>query len=180
MPPVARRALSDTSKPPELGATERMTMLVEEAGSLFASMHVAEVLPAVIDLAQRVVAADGHGLWLRDVATNTWTLASTEGISDTYREHVTEAITHPQATSMELDGPLIVENLDAAEWVQPPHREAHRAEGIRAMLVAPLRTAGELKGTLVFYFRTVRSFDDDEVKVAVALAALAGPAIPTS
>jgi PAS domain S-box-containing protein len=177
---VARRALSDTSKPPELGANERMTLLVEEAGSLFASLHVAEVLPAVIDLAQRVLAADGHGLWLHDLATGAWTLASTEGISDTYREHVTAAITHPQATSMELDGPLMVENLDEAEWVQPLHREAHRAEGIRAMLVAPLRTAGELKGTLVFYFRTVRSFDDDEVKVAMALAALAGSAIRTA
>ena len=99
-----------------------MTLLVAEAGSLFASLDVAEVLPAVIDLAQRVLAADGHGLWLRDPATDTWTLASTEGISDTYREHVTEAITDPQSASMELDGPLIVENLDEAEWVQPLHR----------------------------------------------------------
>ncbi len=154
---VARRAVSDTSKPPELGATERMTLLVAEAGSLFASLHVADVLPKVIDLAQRGLAADGHGLWLRDPATNTWTLASTEGISDTYREHVTAAIIH-QPASKELDGPLVVENLDEADWVQPPHREAHRAEGIRAMLVAPLRTAGELKGTLVFYFRSLRCF----------------------
>ena len=156
-----------------------MTLLVEEAGSLFASLHVAEVLPAVIDLAQRVLAADGHGLWLHDSATDTWTLASTEGISDTYRELVTEAIAN-QSESMELEGPLIVENLDEAEWVQAAHREAHRAEGIRAMLVAPARTAGDLKGTLVFYFRSLRSFDDDEVKVAVALAALAGSAIRTA
>jgi PAS domain S-box-containing protein len=176
---VARRVVSETSKSPELGATERMTLLVGEAGSLFASLHVAEVLPAVIDLAQRVLAADGHGLWLRDPATDTWTLASTQGISDTYREHVSEAISN-QSASMELDGPLIVENVGEAEWIQAPHREAHRAEGIRAMLVAPLRTAGELKGTLVFYFRSLRSFDEDEVKVAVALAALAGSAIRTA
>ncbi|MDQ5822166.1 MAG: GAF domain-containing protein [Actinomycetota bacterium] len=176
---MARRVLSDTSKPSELGATERMTLLVAEAGSLFASLHLSDVLPAVIDLAQRVLAADGHGLWLRDPVTDTWTLASTEGISDTYREHVTEAITHPQAT-MELDGPLIVENVDEAEWIQPAHRDAHRTEGIRAMLVAPLRVGGEVKGTLVFYFRAPRSFDDDEVKVAVALAALAGSAIRTA
>jgi PAS domain S-box-containing protein len=156
-----------------------MTLLVEEAGSLFASLHVAEVLPAVIDLARRVLAADGHGLWLRDPATNTWTLTSTEGISDTYREHVAEAITN-QSTTMDLDGPLVVEDLDKADWVHALHREAHRAEGIRAMLVAPLRIAGDLKGTLVFYFRSPRSFDEDEVKVAVALAGLAGSAIRTA
>jgi len=156
-----------------------MTLLVEEAGSLFASLHVVDVLPKVIDLAQRVLAADGHGLWLRDGATGEWVLASTEGISDTYREHVVTAVTH-QPASMELEGPLVVENLDEAEWVQPPHREAHRAEGIRAMLVAPLRIAGEVKGTLVFYFRSLRSFDEDEVKVAVALASLAGSAIRTA
>jgi PAS domain S-box-containing protein len=176
---VARRVFSETSKSPELGATERMTLLVAEAGSLFASLHVADVLPAVVDLAQRVLAADGHGLWLRDPATDTWTLASSEGISDTYRAHVMEAIGH-QSASMELDGPLVVENVDEAEWIQAPHREAHRAERIRAMLVAPLRTAGDLKGTLVFYFRSLRNFDDDEVKVAVALAALAGSAIRTA
>jgi PAS domain S-box-containing protein len=176
---VARRVLSETSKSPALGTTERMTLLVAEAGSLFASLNVADVLPAVIDLAQRVLAADGHGLWLRDAATDTWTLASTEGISDTYRGHVTTAI-GDQSASMELDGPLLVENVDEAEWIQAPHREAHRAEGIRAMLVAPLRAAGELKGTLVFYFRSLRSFDDDEVKVATALAALAGSAIRTA
>jgi len=156
-----------------------MTLLVEEAGSLFAALHVVDVLPKVIDLAQRVLAADGHGLWLRDGATGEWALASTEGISDTYREHVVTAVTH-QPASMELEGPLVVENLDEAEWVQPPHREAHRAEGIRAMLVAPLRIAGEVKGTLVFYFRSLRSFDEDEVKVAVALASLAGSAIRTA
>jgi len=176
---VARRVVSETSKLPELGATERMTLLVEEAGSLFASMHVADVLPAVIDLAQRVLAADGHGLWLRDSTTDTWTLASTEGISDTYREHVGEALTN-QSGSMELDGPLVVENLDEAEWVQAAHREAHNAEGIRAMLVAPLRIAGDVNGTLVFYFRSLRSFGEDEVKVAVALAGLAGSAIHTA
>ncbi|MDX6487462.1 MAG: hypothetical protein QOK13_77, partial [Gaiellaceae bacterium] len=156
-----------------------MTLLVEEAGSLFASMHVAAVLPAVIDLAQRVLAADGHGLWLRDSTTDTWTLSSTEGISDTYRAHATEAITN-QSGSMELDAPLVVENLDEAEWVQASHREAHRAEGILAMLVAPLRIDGDFNGTLVFYFRSLRSFDEDEVKVAVALAGLAGSAIRTA
>ncbi len=173
------RLLPDTSTSPERGVAERMTLLVEEAGTLFASLHVAEVLPAVIDLAQRVLAADGHGLWMRDAATDTWTLASTDGISDTYRAHVVEAIAG-QPASMELDGPLVVGNLDEADWVQAPHRDAHREEGIRAMLVAPLRIGGDLKGTLVFYFRSRRTFDEDEVKVAVALAGLAGAAIRTA
>ncbi|MDX6518876.1 MAG: hypothetical protein QOF50_1722, partial [Gaiellaceae bacterium] len=54
------------------------------------------------------------------------------------------------------------------------------AEGILAMLVAPLRIDGDFNGTLVFYFRSLRSFDEDEVKVAVALAGLAGSAIRTA
>jgi PAS domain S-box-containing protein len=171
--------MTDTSGSRGLATSERMMLLVEEAGSLFASLHLADVRPAVIDLAQRVLAADGHGLWLRDSATDTWTLASTEGISDTYRAHAMEAITG-QAASMELDGPLVVENVEEPAWVQAAHREAHRAEGIRAMLVAPLRVAGDVKGTLVFYFRAPRRFDEDEIKVAVALAALAGSAIRTA
>src|SRR5207248_4692980 len=54
---------------------------------------------------------------------------------------------------------------------------AYRAEGIRAMMVMPLRIAGEHGGTLVFYFRTPREFTESERLRAAALGNLAAAAI---
>ena len=59
-------------------------------------------------------------------------------------------------------------------------RLAYRAEGIESVLAVPLRTHGAVGGTLVFYYKARRKFDDVTVRVASALADLAGAALGTA
>ena len=65
-----------------------------------------------------------------------------------------------------LDGPIIVDNVAAADWLTPEHRAAHAAEGTQAFLALPLHHRGGVIGTLVFYFRRTRTFGATEVRAA--------------
>jgi len=58
--------------------------------------------------------------------------------------------------------------------------EAHSKEGIRALLVLPLRIREANTGTLTFYYRQPHSFTDSDVRVAGAIANLAAAAISTT
>jgi PAS domain S-box-containing protein len=153
-----------------------MALLVEEAGTLFATLDVAELLPAIVQLAQRVLTADGHGLWLCDLASDSWRIASASGVSDQYRARTTAAITQRPMTVQMLE-PLVVPDIDEAEWMNAEHRAAQHDEGIRAMLVVPLRIAGDVHGTIAFYYREPRTFEDDDVSAAAALGSLAASAL---
>ncbi len=79
-----------------------------------------------------------------------------------------------------LDGPLVVDDIAATEWLNDEHKAAHAAEGTHAMLAMPLRHRGEVLGTLVFYSRRSRSFGEFELRAASATASLAAAAIGTA
>ena len=157
---------------------ERLSMLVESSGRLLATLELDEVLPQVLDLARATLAADAYALWHRDTVTDEWKLETSAGLSDTYRTAASTAI-RSNAASVPLDGPIAVPDIGAAEWLTFEHREAHAAEGNRAFLAMPLHHAGTVIGTLVFYFRTPRSFSDSEVRAAEAVASLSAAAIGT-
>jgi signal transduction histidine kinase len=57
---------------------------------------------------------------------------------------------------------------------------AYEEEGIRSMLVCPMRLGGGRTGTLVFYYRYQREFRDMDVQTAQALANLAAAAMTTA
>lgn len=56
----------------------------------------------------------------------------------------------------------------------------YEAEGIKSLLAVPLRIHGRSSGTLTFYYRQPHKFSKTEVRVASALANLAGSAISTA
>ena len=59
-------------------------------------------------------------------------------------------------------------------------REFYRAEGIRSLLAVPMRIHGEITGTLTYYYRRTHRFGDRELRIATALANLAGAAISSA
>ena len=155
---------------------ERLRLLLEASSTLLGSLSVQAMLPEILDLATRTLAADAYALWRFDEATETWHVAADSGLSSTYVESATEAI-RGSTTTVPLDEPLVVEDIAAADWLNPEHRGAHAAEGTRSMLVVALRYGQRVLGTVAFYFRTVHRVTEAEKSAASLLANLAAAAI---
>src|SRR5512133_2786558 len=157
----------------------RLQTLVEAAGRLLATLDLEQVLPQVRELARQSLAADAYALWRRDVHTDEWGLQAFAELSDAYVSAASAAILGNTA-QVSLDAPIIASDIASTTWLTPEHRAAHRAEGNRAFLAMPLRHQDEVIGTLVFYYRSERTFDDDELKNASVVATLAAAAIGTA
>src|SRR5207249_882668 len=98
------------------------------------------------------------------------------GLSDTYVAAAAAAI-EDSSNEVSLDGPLVASEIAATEWLGDEHKAAHAAEGTRAFLAMPLRHRGDVIGTLVFYSRRPRTFDESELRAAGAVAGIAGAAL---
>ena len=157
----------------------RLQTLVEAAGRLLGTLDLQQVLPQVLDLAKQSLAADAYALWRRDVQTGEWGLQAFADLSDEYVAAASAAISNNTA-EVSLEGPIIASDIAATKWLTAEHRAAHHAEGNRAFLAMPLRHQGEVIGTLVFYYRRERTFEDDELKNVAAVASLAAAAIGTA
>src|SRR5438128_1794487 len=83
-----------TTADPTLRAEEagRLRLLVEASATLLGSLRREDVLPRVLELAQRTLEADAYSLWQRDDETGVWTVAAYEGLSKEYVEASTLAI----------------------------------------------------------------------------------------
>ena len=71
----------------------RLRLLLEASSTLLGSLERETVLPDVLDLASRTLAADAYALWQVDPATGKWELALHSGLSDKYVAVVGAAIT---------------------------------------------------------------------------------------
>jgi signal transduction histidine kinase len=178
---VAERVLGDAVGDLFSGGEEvaRLELLVDAAGRLFDTLDLDEVLPEVLALARDTLAADAYSLWSRDPVGDTWSLRASDGLSPEYVNAAPLAI-QGNTSRISLDGPLVVDDIAATEWLNDEHKAAHAAEGTHAMLAMPLRHRGEVLGTLVFYSRRSRRFGEFELRAASATASLAAAAIGTA
>jgi PAS domain S-box-containing protein len=157
-------------------ALRRLGVLVEAASRLTRSLNPADVRTAVLDLSHSLVAADAHAIWRLNFKTKEWAIADSAGLSETYlrEEGRASAIDNPAP-----DEPIVSEDVQGTARLES-RRAAYRAEGIESLLAVPLRIRGLIGGTLVFYYRKRRHFDDVTVRVAAALGDLAGAALGTA
>jgi PAS domain S-box-containing protein len=172
-PDVERQVIDEQLYADEL---ERLRLLLEASATLLGSLSVDAILPEILNLASRTLAADAYALWRRDDADGNWHLAAHSGLSETYVASATEAI-RGRDVETSLDEPLVIEDVAAARWLTPAHRDAHAAAGTQSMLVAGLRYGDRLVGTLAFYYQTCRQFSEAEKNAASLLANLAAAAI---
>ena len=68
----------------------------------------------------------------------------------------------------------------AAQPLLDEQLAAYRDEGIRSVLVCPMRLGADRAGTLVFYYRTPHAFSEMDVQTGQALANLAAAALTTA
>jgi len=175
---VERRAPVDAERPfaEEL---DRLRLLLEASSTILGSLDVEAMLPRVLALAQRTLAADAHALWHYDAAADSWRVAAHSGLSDEYVASAVEAIRGQHAT-VPLDAPIIAEDIATTDWLTPEHRRAHAAEGTRSMMALPLRYGEHVLGTLAFYYRAPHALTEAEKSSALLLANLAAAAMGTA
>jgi PAS domain S-box-containing protein len=153
-------------------------LLLEASSTLLGSLEVEAMLPKVLELASRTLAADAYALWQTSDGIR-WGVAAHAGLSDEYVRSATEAIQGNRAV-ISLAEPIVAEDIENTEWLTAEHREAHAVEGNRSMMALPLRYGERVLGTLTFYYREPRVFSEAEKSSASLLANLAAASIGTA
>jgi PAS domain S-box-containing protein len=154
----------------------QLLLLLEASGSLLGIPQSTGVLAKIVTLAQKFVSADAYGVWRR-MPDSTWTLASSSGLSEDYlRSSFIDSTSSPNPPPV---APMMITDV-RYEPLLSGRRDAHQREGVRSMLLVPLRIQGDVSGTVVFYWRTPRSFGEFEVRVARIIGNLAASALGTA
>jgi signal transduction histidine kinase len=148
-------------------------LLVEASASLTRSLDREDVLSAILDLAQRLLAADAYSIWRHRSDPHRWEIVRSAGLSAEYVQTAGRIVGDNQQMSGQ---PLALEDVQGTKLVEA--RQAwYRREGIAALLTVPLHIHGEVSGTLVFYYRQRHPFDELTIRLATALANLSASAI---
>jgi PAS domain S-box-containing protein len=155
----------------------KLSALIEASAILLESPRLDAVLPATMTIAKDLIAADGYAVWRLHGASE-WRVATSTGISTSFAESIVQGVAEGVG-AMPFSGPMPVDDVDAVPMLAH-RRGAYASEGIRSMLVVPLKIGGALSGTLVFYYRTRQRFDDIRTRMAGALGNLAAVAISTA
>jgi PAS domain S-box-containing protein len=156
----------------------RLRRLLEASSTLLGSLSVEKVLPEVLDLARRTLAADAYALWQLDEDNKRWEIAIHSGLSEDYVAHAPGTIKSDSDVS--YDAPIVAEDIAEAEWLTPEHRRAHAAAGTQSMLAVALRHDERVFGTLAFYYGEPHQFTEAEKSAAWTLGNLAAVAIRTA
>lgn len=151
---------------------EQLTLLVEASDSLLRSLKLSAVLPAILDLSRQLIAADAYGVWRGSDSDGEWRTLASNGLSRQYQQVSARSFGSGPA----ITAPIIAEDVEAIPALAS-RLENYRNEGIRSLLVVPLRIQGIETGTIAFYYREPHHFSELEIRGATALANLAAAAI---
>ena len=151
----------------------KLTALIETSRILLDTPRLGAVLPAVVQVARHLIAADGYALWRLHEDTD-WRVVVSNGVSETFAAAVV-----PSQGAQVPQAPLGVSDVSATASLAN-RQLAYAAEGVRALLAVPLHIRGSWSGSLVFYYRTVQHFDHIRMETAAALGNLCAVAIATA
>ena len=150
-----------------------LEMVVEATRAVLADPSLSSVLPKLLQLARQYIPADAHAVWRHYEHENRWVVLASAGLSERYQRQFEPAgstITELVAISDIAELPKLVEH----------RRKLYADEGIRSLIIAPLRLRNGIQGTLVFYFRQPHVFSEQELKLTDTLANLAALAVDTA
>jgi signal transduction histidine kinase len=151
-------------------------LLVEASGALLTSLDPGEMLEKIVELASKFVSADAYAVWRRIRGTGAWQASASRGLSQGYRDAIIPA---SSSSSAMPETPTSIEDVNESPMLVH-RRPLYASEGIRSLLVVPLRIHGESSGTLTFYYHQPHRATDSEIQVATALGNLAAAALGTA
>jgi PAS domain S-box-containing protein len=157
----------------------RLMGLAVASASILDSPNVDAVLSATIELAREVFSADGYALWRGD-EHGLWKVVRSFGISEEFSTRIiARRGVRPEGQRVPFSEPLIVHDVGSSPMFADM-RDAYAREGIVSMVVFPLLIRGDRSGTMVFYSRRLRDFENVDVQVGAALANIAAAALTTA
>lgn len=151
---------------------EPLQLLVNASATLLGPLDLDQLLPRVLELARKLNAADACAIWRRNPETDSWSMASSFGLSP----EAIHTVLPSRPTNFLGDSTLYFEDVFDGQQIAV-RRAFYESEGIRSMALAPLIRAGRVFGTLVFYYRRPHSFAEAEKSVIEALGHLASAAM---
>ena len=153
---------------------QQVMLLVEASATLLSSLEASDVLDKLVDLAVRFVKADAYAIWRMD-DNRLWRPVASRGLSDEYRRIEFGAQTGSEPPSE----PLVIESVEDTPMLAR-RVDAYHREGIRSLLVIPLRLHEHVSATITFYYRERRRATDSEIRIATTLGNLAAAALTTA
>jgi PAS domain S-box-containing protein len=155
---------------------KQLALLVEASSTLLASPESTDVLKAILDLTKRFIDADAYSVWRRPAQSGAWRIEAMQGLGETYDRSISHDAGDADQIPLE---PIVIEDVEDYPLVGI-RLAAYRAEGIRSLIAVPIWIQHDVRGTIVFYYRSRHHFTDLEVRVASALGNLASAALGTA
>ena len=87
------------------------------------------MLPEVLALAGRTLAADAYSVWQYDDGTRIWSVGAYAGLSDEYVAASMAAI-RGNTSTVSLDAPIVAEDIERTEWLTRSTEPHTRPRGI--------------------------------------------------
>ena len=152
---------------------DALRVLIEASSVLLAVSDVATTLGRILQFARQLIIADGYAVWRCFDAGTRWQMLASEGfLGGTSSGFVSAGV----SASEEM---LFAEDVFSHPWLAP-RVDWYRAEGIRSLVAVRLWIEGEMRGSIVFYYRQQHSFAGEEIEYAKLLANLSASALYTS
>ncbi len=157
-----------------------LTTLVGASASLLQTPDADSVRTATLNIAKQLLEADGYAFWLLDSDPRVWRVIKSDGISaDFSGRSISQDEGSSPSASVLLTEALAVEDVGALSLLEA-QRHFYEREGVRSILVCPMRIGASGAGTLVFYYRERHAFNRVEIQTAQALANLSAAALNTA
>lgn len=138
------------------------------------TLNLDEILKTIVDKLPEVLGVKGCSIRLLHPATNRLDLVAASGLSDTYLER--GSISREDSIFRVLKGePVSI--YDAPNDPRVDYHEAIREEGIKSILVVPIRNNVEIIGVLRLLTDVHHAFSAGEINFAVTMAEEGGNAI---
>ena len=152
---------------------EPLQVLLDSSAMLLTVSSQGAVLPGILDLAGKVLAADAYAVWRASEDRKTWRAIALRGLSPAYRTEIKAA---PEDTPDSIQATEdVLSDPDLRKF-----RSVYAAEGIRSLLVVPLALRNGQVGTITFYWRHFHAITEREKEYASALANLSAVALNTN
>lgn len=169
------RARNDTIRQHERTQSQLASM-IEASEALIGGTRSDMGAATILEVGRQLLAADAYGIWRFFEQPNAWTLMLTSGLSEQFTSQPLPRPDRPADGSPRTTGPIIVED-PATEPRLAGRRAQYEQEGIRSLFILPLNVEGDMRGTLVFYYRTPHTFSDLEERIGRALSSLASASL---
>jgi signal transduction histidine kinase len=150
--------------------------LIRASAALVEERPLSERLTLILDLSHQLIEADAYAAWVLDRNRDEWSIVVSRGLS--------EAFVEERLSRGANSGPGTLEQMTVEDVDEDPRvaarRQLYNREGISSLIVQPMSWAGEVRGTLVLYYKYRQKASREVLQTAEALANLAAAAINAS